>query len=189
MGSIGICGACKRLWYSDGRLMWKHFIFDVDGVLTTGQFLYTSEGKFAKIFGPHDADGIKLIRGHLELLAITADQRGEAITRKRIEEDMGIPVVRVPEQDRVAYLRSNFTLAECVYMGDSMFDALLMPSVGYAIAPANAWSDAKAAADYVTIARGGEGAVAEACLHVLAKIGVALNLNELKYDTIKQLWR
>src|SRR3990167_1329133 len=35
-----------------------NFILDVDGVLTTGHFLYSIEGKAFKIFGPHDADGL-----------------------------------------------------------------------------------------------------------------------------------
>lgn len=32
----------------------KVFILDVDGVLTSGQFFYTGEGKVMKIFGPDD---------------------------------------------------------------------------------------------------------------------------------------
>jgi len=38
----------------------KVFILDVDGVLTTGQFFYTSEGKTMKVFGPDDNDGLSL---------------------------------------------------------------------------------------------------------------------------------
>jgi 3-deoxy-D-manno-octulosonate 8-phosphate phosphatase KdsC-like HAD superfamily phosphatase len=40
--------------------MIKHVIFDVDGVFTTGQFLYDVNGKAYKIFGPHDFDGLKM---------------------------------------------------------------------------------------------------------------------------------
>jgi len=32
----------------------KVFLVDVDGVLTTGQFLYTENGKTMKMFGPDD---------------------------------------------------------------------------------------------------------------------------------------
>lgn len=38
----------------------KCFILDVDGVMTTGHFLYTAEGKVMKIFGPDDNDGLSL---------------------------------------------------------------------------------------------------------------------------------
>ena len=36
-------------------------ISDVDGCLTDGNFIYTVDGKVAKIFGPHDNDGVKLL--------------------------------------------------------------------------------------------------------------------------------
>ena len=146
-----------------------HFIFDVDGVFTTGQFLYTAAGKFAKVFGPHDADGIKLLRPHVELCAISADKRGFAITKKRIETDMGIPLHQVSEGDRLAWIEKNFDFSKCVYMGDGMHDAPILKRAGYGIAPANAFFSAKKAADYVTKAKSGESAVAEACLHVINK--------------------
>ena len=36
----------------------KYFILDVDGVMTTGQFMYSKNGKIFKVFGPHDSDGL-----------------------------------------------------------------------------------------------------------------------------------
>ena len=61
----------------------KNLILDVDGVFTTGQFLYTINGKVAKVFGAHDNDGIKLSKPYLNIHAITADKRGFNITKKR----------------------------------------------------------------------------------------------------------
>ena len=43
------------------------FILDVDGVLTTGHFIYTSEGKKMKIFGPDDNDAISLLKAFIEI--------------------------------------------------------------------------------------------------------------------------
>ena len=48
--------------------MIKNLILDVDGVMTTGQFLYSEDGKAYKIFGPHDADGLKILRNKLNIL-------------------------------------------------------------------------------------------------------------------------
>ena len=39
----------------------KYFILDVDGVMTTGQFFYSKDGKIYKVFGPHDSDGLKIL--------------------------------------------------------------------------------------------------------------------------------
>ena len=53
----------------------KIFILDVDGVLTTGQFLYTSEDKVMKIFGPDDNDALSLLKPHLEIRFVTGDKK------------------------------------------------------------------------------------------------------------------
>lgn len=145
----------------------KKIVFDVDGVFTTGQFLYTEEGKFAKIFGPHDNDGIKLIRQYLEVEAISADKRGWNITKKRIQEDMNIPLTEVSEKDRVDYFKKMGDLSQVIYMGDGLHDIPIFKIVGYSIAPANAISKARETANYVTTTRSGEGAVLEACLHII----------------------
>ncbi len=151
----------------DQKKQLRNFILDVDGVFTTGQFLYTADGKFAKVFGAHDHDGIKLLRPHMEICAITADRRGMAITEKRIAGDMGIALHLVSEAERLEWIRKNFNPDECVYMGDGIFDARIFPYVGYSIAPANAFFLAREKANYVTQSRSAEGAVAEACLHLI----------------------
>ncbi len=147
----------------------KNLILDVDGVFTTGQFLYTDQGKFAKVFGPHDNDGVKLISKLMDVHVITADKRGWEITKKRIVDDMGLRLELVSEEDRLSYLQKNFNLEESIFMGDSMHDAEIFEHVGYSIAPANAFYLAIEKADFVTQHRSGEGAVGEACLHIIDK--------------------
>jgi 3-deoxy-D-manno-octulosonate 8-phosphate phosphatase (KDO 8-P phosphatase) len=148
----------------------KHLIFDVDGVFTTGPFLYTINGKFAKIFGPHDNDGIKMIREKIDIQAISADKRGFEITKKRIKQDMKIPLTLISEGARLEWFKNNFNMKDVIYMGDGIHDAEIFKYVGYSIAPQNAFFLAKEKADFVTKSRSGEGAVAEACLHVLKKL-------------------
>lgn len=148
----------------------KHIVFDVDGVFTTGPFLYTLDGKFAKIFGPHDNDGIKIIRDKINIRAISADKRGFSITKKRIQDDMKIPLTLVKEIDRLTWFKKTFkNPKEVIYMGDGIYDAEIFSHVGYGIAPANAFYIAKGKANFVTSAKSGEGAVAEACIHILKK--------------------
>jgi len=156
------------------------FILDIDGVFTTGQFLYTADGKFAKIFGAHDADGIKLIRPYLDIHTITADKRGFDITQKRIQEDMGLVLHLVSEEDRLTWLQKNFDLKKCVFMGDGIFDTQVFSHVAYSIAPINAFYLTKKHADYVTESRSGEGAVAEACWHIIEKFFEPLDIKTIK---------
>jgi 3-deoxy-D-manno-octulosonate 8-phosphate phosphatase (KDO 8-P phosphatase) len=146
-----------------------HFILDVDGVLTTGQFLYTCDGKFAKIFGPDDNDALKLLEPHLEVFFVTGDRKGFEISKRRIVNDMGYSLELVSTVKRLEWIHNRYTLDNVIYMGDGIFDHYVMKKVGYSIAPSNADILAKKYAHYVTQRAGGERAVAEACLHILAK--------------------
>lgn len=143
-----------------------NFMLDVDGVLGTGQFLYSAEGKIYKIFGPHDADGLKLIKDKLHIGFISADHRGFAISKKRIS-DMGFELELVLEKDRYNHLKNKYGLENLIFMGDGIFDAPLIRDCKYGIAPANARKEAKAVAKFVTESNAGEGAVCDACIKIL----------------------
>ena len=57
------------------RKAMKTFILDVDGVLTTGQFFYSTGGKIVKAFGPDDNDGLSLLAEKLDIRFITGDEK------------------------------------------------------------------------------------------------------------------
>lgn len=143
-------------------------LFDVDGVFTDGKFGYTQDGKVSKTFGPHDSDGIKLLRWvGLNVSAISADQRGFEISRARMN-DMKIPLTLVSEIDRFSYVRQNYDMNSLAFVGDGIFDAAVIESAKFGIAPANATMAAHRKADYSTKNPGGNGAVFEAAF-VIAK--------------------
>ena len=145
------------------------FVLDVDGVLTDGTFLYSSEGKVLKVFGADDNDALSLLRPHIEIRFVTGDKKGFEISRRRVVEDMGYPLDLVSTIRRVEWIGEHYVAGDVVYMGDGIFDHYVMRRVGYAIATANADRLAKQHAHYVTERAGGDRAVAEACLHLLAK--------------------
>lgn len=147
----------------------KVLILDVDGVMTTGQFLYSENGKEYKVFGPHDNDGIKLIQEKIKVVFISADKRGFAITKKRIVEDMNQELFMVSEGERLEFIKNNYGLENVIYIGDGYFDANIIKQCCYGIAPQNARIEAKNAANYVTPSKSGEGAVLDACLHIIEK--------------------
>lgn len=158
----------------------KNFLIDVDGVLTDGQFHYNKDGKEYKIFGSDDHDGILLLKPYMNIVAMSGDRKGFEITKKRVAEDMKLPLHLVSTIERIQWIKDNFNSKETVYMGDGIFDAMVFANVGYAIAPANAFPLIKKHADYVTKARGGEGAVAEACWHLLKKFYKEPDILKLK---------
>ena len=70
---------------------------------------------------------------------------------------------------RIDWISSLYSLDNVIYMGDGIFDHFVMQKVGYSIAPSNADILAKKYANHVTQRKGGDRAVAEACLHILEK--------------------
>jgi len=163
----------------------KCFILDVDGVMTTGQFLYTSDGKAMKIFGPDDNDGLSLLKPFIEIRFVTGDKKGFPISKKRIVDDMGFSLDIVSTIRRIDWIAELYDKDEVIYMGDGIFDHYVMKQVGYSIAPANADRIAKEYANYITERSGGDRAVAEACLHILEKFFTPFDPNELPSNQFK----
>lgn len=145
----------------------KYLILDVDGVMTTGQFIYSKNGKINKIFGAHDSDGLKLIKDYFNILFITADKRGFSISKKRIVDDMGYKLKLVSEQNRFNFIKNNFGFNNVIYMGDGIFDAPIIKKAKYGISPKNARVEARKASDYITPSKSAEGAVLDACLKII----------------------
>lgn len=145
----------------------KVFILDVDGVLTTGQFIYSKNGKIYKIFGPDDSDALNILKKYINILFVTADLRGYEISKKRIVDDMGHKLELVNQFERKNWIAERYDLKDVIFMGDGIFDYEVMKEVGYSIAPSNAFDTTKLYAKKITKSSGGNRAVAEACLHIL----------------------
>jgi 3-deoxy-D-manno-octulosonate 8-phosphate phosphatase (KDO 8-P phosphatase) len=166
-----------------------NFIFDVDGVFTDGKFHYTADGKVMKTYGDADADALSLVKDAMHIHMVSGDKRGFAITKKRIVDDMEYPLDLVSTFERIDWIKERFDPTVTIYMGDGIFDPLVFKHIAYSIAPANAFSHTKTAADFVTNARGGEGAVAEAVLHVLEKFFEPFDLHSHKFKDGSGAWR
>lgn len=164
----------------------KVFILDVDGVLTTGQFFYTENGKTMKVFGPDDNDALSLLKPYLKIVFVTGDKKGFSISRRRIVDDMKYPLELVSTIRRVEWMSKRYSLKEVIYMGDGIFDHYVFKKVGYSIATDNGDENAKRCADYVTKRSGGNRAVAEACLHILRKI---FKVNDFEFKKREDVWK
>lgn len=153
--------------------MYKRFILDVDGVLNDGVIRWGPNGKIYKSFGNYDHDGLKFLRNHLEIEFISADYEGWDITKSRVSDHMKFPLTMVKEADRVEFVLNKGKPSETVYMGDGPYDARVMQVVGLSIAPAQAWRTTLQAADYVSPYRGGHGAVMDACVYIMNRMGIS----------------
>ena len=75
----------------------------------------------------------------------------------------------VSTNKRIDWIKKLYDPGEVIYMGDGIFDHYVMKEVRYSISPANADKNAKKYSDFTTSRKGGDRAVAEACLHILEK--------------------
>jgi 3-deoxy-D-manno-octulosonate 8-phosphate phosphatase (KDO 8-P phosphatase) len=151
--------------------VYKKFILDVDGVLNDGMLYWSADGKPFKAFGNYDHDGLKLLRDHLDIEFISADEIGWAITKSRCDH-MKFPLTMVKEKDRLNFVLSKGLPSEIVYMGDGPYDAKIFKHVALGIAPAQAWNTTISEADYVTPREGGKGAVMDACVYIMNEMGI-----------------
>ena len=145
-------------------------IFDVDGVLTSGNFLYDKNGKKYKIFGPDDHDAIKLISNLVPIYFVTSDKKGFSISKKRIVDDMNCKLLLKNSKERLQWIKKF--KKKVIYMGDSFMDIDIFKSAYYSIATNDSYKELKKYADFVTFHKGGNRAVAEAILHIIKKFKI-----------------
>lgn len=138
---------------------------DCDGVLTDGRLYFGPSGEVMKSF--HVRDGQGIVDWHRAGLVsgIISGRRSEGIVEARAKE-LGIRFVVTGSNNKVADLdhildETGIPAEETVFIGDDLGDIGLMKLVGLPVAVADAVEDVKAAASYVTKAKGGEAAVRE----------------------------
>ncbi len=147
----------------------KNLIIDVDGVLSTGQFLYSTEGKIFKIFGRHDNDGLKILNKYFSILFISADKKGFEISKKRIVDDMGFNLNYVSESDRYEFIKNNYDFNNTIYIGDGIFDSQILKNCILGICPSDARIEAQKNSDYIVNSKAGEGALLDASIFIMKK--------------------
>jgi 3-deoxy-D-manno-octulosonate 8-phosphate phosphatase (KDO 8-P phosphatase) len=144
---------------------------DVDGVLTDGTVLLSSDGTETKAFSILDGAGIvRLNRAGIAVAWISG--RASGATARRAQE-LKIPHLIQGRIDKLAALqelaaRLRLAPAQCAYMGDDDIDAPAIAWASVGAAPAEAMPAAIAAADFVACRPAGRGAVREVCEQILA---------------------
>lgn len=139
-------------------------IMDVDGVLTDGKVLVDPDGRESVRFSIHDGYGIVLARREGLKFALLSGRDTPAVRARAAQ--LGIEELHLGVLDKEAVfdaiLGALGTPADrVVYMGDDLNDLKVMARAGTVCAPANARPEVRAVADFVTDARGGDGAVRE----------------------------
>ena len=140
------------------------FVFDVDGVLTNGKILVTTEGEMYREMNTRDGFALKyaLLKGFN--IGIISGGTNQGV-KKRLE-NLGVNKVYLGIHEKDIALDDfintyNINPEEVLYMGDDVPDMPVMEKVGVATCPQDAVPDVKRIADYVSHKNGGDGCVRE----------------------------
>lgn len=139
-------------------------LFDVDGVLCSGDISYLDSGEEIKTFNVQDGLGITLAQMAGFKTGIITGRESPALERRA--KELKIDVLSQGHFNKIEpyiTILNQFGLNDnkICYMGDDVLDIPLLNRVGFSVAVANAREDVKAVSDYVTVAQGGRGAVRE----------------------------
>lgn len=137
---------------------------DVDGVMTDGRIIYDNQGIETKRFHVRDGVGVKLWQRSGNRFGIITQRSSNAVKIRASELDVSL--VRQGAADKVGALHEivekfGLELHQVGYIGDDLPDLPVIREVGLGVAVADAASEVRQAADYITSLPGGHGAVRE----------------------------
>lgn len=143
-------------------------LMDVDGTMTPGYVCLQTfpDGSVAemKMFHAHDGAGIKLASIMGIRTGLITGRDSPATARRARESAMEFVIQGQPkklESYKAVLTRAGVSDEEVAYVGDDLPDLPILQRVGLGVAVANAVFEVKRAAHYVTVAKGGEGAIRE----------------------------
>ena len=170
MGKSALAAKLKKI-----RLV----VTDIDGVLTAGTIYHfvDTAGELVEFKGIHAQDSIALA-----WLAESGIPTGVISGRVSKGTDARLRMLKVKHiyqhrLDKAAVfaeiLKSEGLAADqALYLGDDIPDLAVLTRAGLAVAPANSRPEVKAAAHWVTTARGGDGAFREVTEALLKSQGL-----------------
>jgi len=146
------------------------FIFDVDGVLTDGSVLVTTDGEMLRKFNIKDGYALKTAIDAGYNVCIISGGSNEGV-RKRLNH-LGIKDVYLSAKNKIEQLndyftKHNITKVQTLYMGDDIPDYPVMQLAGLPCCPQDAVPEIKAISKYISHKNGGDGAVRDVIEQVM----------------------
>lgn len=148
----------------------RHFIFDIDGVLTNGLLLISQDGSLQRSMNIKDGYALQLAIRKGYSISIISGAKEEGL-KKRLH-GLGITDVHLGISEKYVKLQeimktNVIDLASALYMGDDMPDVEPMSKVSLPCCPADACEEIKQISVYISPKKGGEGCVRDVIEKVL----------------------
>ncbi|MFI2743231.1 KdsC family phosphatase [Zhouia sp. PK063] len=146
------------------------FVFDVDGVLTDGSIMLTTDGQMLRNMNTKDGYAMKTAIQKGFNICIISGGTNEGV-RERLR-GLGITDIYLGAHHKVDQIDEYFDIynikAENVlYMGDDIPDIPPMQMVGLPCCPQDAAPEVKSVSKYVSHKKGGQGCVRDVIEQVL----------------------
>ena len=140
-----------------------YLIMDVDGTLTDGKIYMGNAGEFCKVFNVKDGYGIRDIIIPRNIIPIIITGRESEIVTNRCKE-LGIKEVYQGIAHKIDKLRElKIDLSRTAYVGDDINDVSCMLEIkkngGLVGCPFDAVNEVKEITDFMSVHKGGDGAV------------------------------
>jgi len=149
-------------------------MMDCDGVMTDGGLINVPgpDGKMyeTKAFNAQDGIALQWLNWNGIQTGVISGRVSPALDERARQVKMTYVyqghIEKIPLLEDVVK-KSGIPLEEIAFIGDDLTDVVCLRRVGLAVAVANAREEVKRAANYVTAASGGGGAVREVCELIL----------------------
>ncbi|MFP2994569.1 HAD-IIIA family hydrolase [Spongiivirga sp. MCCC 1A20706] len=146
------------------------FIFDVDGVLTDGTVMITTDGELLRSMNIKDGYALKTATTKGFNVCIISGGTNEGV-RERLNnlgiKDIYLGAHHKTEQLKEYFEMKNIMAENVLYMGDDIPDEPVMRLVGLPTCPQDAVPEIKNIAKYVSHKDGGKGCVRDVIEQVL----------------------
>ena len=142
----------------------KLIAFDVDGVFTDGRIYISDAGVESKAFHTQDGHGIRQILEAGINVAVISGRKSHAVSMRMKElsiEDVYLGCKNKEATFQALLKKYSIRAMESAFVGDDIPDVKILKVVGLPIAVANARSEVKQIAKYITKNTGGSGAIRE----------------------------
>ncbi|WP_415892231.1 KdsC family phosphatase [Neptuniibacter sp. PT8_73] len=149
-------------------------VFDVDGILTSGQLLFLPNGQEVKQFNTLDGLGLKLLmEAGIETAIITGRSSPQVESRSK---SLGINYLFQGREDKLVALEELWSdtahdASTTAYIGDDLPDLSAIRYCAFGASVPNGHEFVQQHADWCSTRRGGEGAAREFCEHILEAQG------------------
>ncbi|WP_242135403.1 KdsC family phosphatase [Aestuariivivens marinum] len=161
------------------------FIFDVDGVLTDGSVIITTNGDMLRTMNIKDGYAIKTAVNKGYNICIISGGTNEGV-RLRLK-GLGVKDIYLGAHNKIEQLNDYFNKnsikrENVLYMGDDVPDYQAMKMIGLPCCPQDAVPEIKAICKYISHKKGGKGAARDVIEQVMKVQGKWNGNYDAKYD-------